>query len=129
MRKIFNCFSLTAVAFVFQACYGMEPDRCYDVKLTGTVTSKTTDLPIHGIKISVGEGYNYGFTDKNGNYAFYATVCGYWDETTQTYSEKVNVDFLDIDGILNGHFADKTIVIEPASKNEVRINVQLEEKE
>jgi len=130
LRKIFNGFSLTAAAFVFQACYGMPLDDFYDVKLTGTVTSKTTNLPIKGIKVSVDKGVNYGFTDKNGKFGFYASVPN-WDferDGVQYTTDKVNIHFLDIDGIENGHFEDKTIIIDPAHNDEVKISVELDEK-
>ena len=129
LRKIFNCFSLTAVAFIFQACYGMPHDEYYDVKLTGTVTSKTTNLPVKGIKVSVNDGISYGFTDEKGKFDFYASVPG-WDEERDgvKYSaDKANVHFRDIDGVKNGHFADTTIIINPIRKDEVRMNVQLRE--
>jgi len=132
LRTIFGCISFTAVAFVFQACYGIGPDRYYDVKLTGIVTSKTTNLPIEGIKISVNDQpYNYGFTDKDGNFEFYASVSGWehWVNDSTVYKpDSVKVQFLDIDGIENGSFNDKIIYINPAHKDEVRINVALEEK-
>ena len=129
LRNIFNCFSLTAVAFIFQACYGMPHDEYYDVKLTGTVTSKTTNLPVKGIKVSVNDGISYGFTDENGKFNFYAGVPSYdfYRDGKEYKSGKVNVHFLDIDGIRNGSFADTTIIINPARKDEVRMNVQLRE--
>ena len=75
LRKIFNGISLTAVAFIFQACYGVGPDCYSDVRLTGTVTSKTTNLPIQGIKVTVNdESHNIGITDENGKFDFYAGV-------------------------------------------------------
>ena len=120
LRKIFGGISVTAVAFVFQACYG-SPDCYYDVKLTGTVTSKTTNLPIKGIKVIVNdENHNIGITDKNGKFDFYVGItCS---------DEQVSVRFCDIDGIENGHFADTTIFIDPAHKDEVKISVQMLEK-
>jgi hypothetical protein len=130
LRQAFNCFSLTAVAFIFQACYGMENCSYYDVKLTGTVTSKTTNLPIKGIKVFVNEGVSHGFTDKDGKFSFYASVpsCEYYTRDSVLYTpDKMNISFLDIDGIENGHFADSTIVITPARKDEVRINIALRE--
>ena len=33
LRKVFNGISLTAVAFMFQACYGMPKDYMYDNEL------------------------------------------------------------------------------------------------
>jgi len=124
LRKIFNGISLTAVAFIFQACYGVPFDEFYDVKLTGTVTSKTTNLPIQGIKVIVNdESHNMGITDENGKFEFYASVRNCLGEYSDT------VSFIDIDGIENGCFADRTIIINPANQDEVKINVELEEKD
>ena len=127
LRAIFGGLSLTAVAFIFQACYGTGPDHCYDIKLTGTVKSKTTNLPIKGIQVTVvGCGYNYNFTDENGNFDFYTSVPNEW---AYNDSDSVYVHFLDIDSTENGFFADKTIVIRPAHKDEIKINVKLDDKE
>jgi len=139
LRTLFGCLSFTAVAFVFQACYGIEPPSFYDVKLTGTVMSKTTKTPIKGIKIKINDGMvfnhdnNYGFTDANGRFDFYASVPsweGYYSrKDSMFYSpDSVRVHFLDIDDIENGEFVDKTIIINPAHKDEVKIHVELEEK-
>jgi len=141
-RKMIRYFCtgicLSSVAFVFQACYGSPHDEFYDVKLTGTVRSKTTNLPIKGIKISVNDERfgSYGFTDENGKFEFYATVPNSLDyysviDSTQTIRytpDSVYVHFIDYDGIENGLFEDKTIIIAPAYKNEVKISVELEEK-
>ena len=123
IRRFFQGISLTAVAFVFQACYGPGPDRYHDVKLTGTVTSKTTNLPIKGIKIAVNDGLNYTYSDENGKFDFFASNIDLYSQS------KMNVHFLDIDGIENGHFADLTKVIDHAGKNEVKIDVKLEDFE
>ena len=130
LRKIFGGISLTAMVFIFQACYGMPPDRHDDVKLTGTVTSKTTNLPISGIKISVNEGYNYGFTDENGNFNFYAGVpnWNYERDGVKYTPDKLNISFLDVDGAANGNFADTTIIVNRAHQNELIVNVELREK-
>ena len=136
LRTIFGCISLTAVAFAFQACYGMPRDEFYDVKLTGTVKSKTTKTPIKGIKITVNDGKHedvYGITDNNGRFDFYAKVPGwdyYYNKDELRYPpDSVKISFLDIDGVENGLFDDKTIIINPAHKDEVRINVELDEKQ
>ena len=123
LRKIFNGISLTAVAFIFQACYGPGPDMYFDVKLSGIVTSKTTNLPIGGIKVTVNENNNFGITDEDGKFDFYVNVpngdCSY----------SVIVNFLDIDGVGNGSFDDKILTVQPACKDEVVINVELDEKQ
>ena len=129
LRKIFGGISLTAMAFIFQACYGPRDAGLHDVKLTGTVVSKTSSLPINGIKITVNEGYNYGFTDENGKFDFYASVPDrdYDKDGVRYTQDKLNINFLDIDGVQNGHFADTTIIIDPARKSEVKIEVELRE--
>ena len=122
LRNIFSGMSLTAIAFIFQACYGMGPDMYYDIKLTGKVTSKTTNLPIRGIKVTVNDdNYYFGTTDANGEFDFYTTLDDYYSD--------VRIQFLDIDGSENGSFNNRTIIIEPERKNEIKINVELDEKE
>ena len=137
LRNVFNGISLTAVAFVFQACYGPGPDCYDDIKFTGTVISKTTNLPIKGIRVTVNDGkYNVGTTDENGNFDFYAGVesCPYSyynddNEYVKYDPNRVKISFIDIDGIENGCFEDSTIIINPVGKNKVNINVELEEKD
>jgi hypothetical protein len=134
LRKVFGCVSFTAVAFTFQACYGTEPDIYYDVKLTGTVRSESTNLPIKGIKIAVNNGHNnYGISDEKGEFSFYASVPNedyydYIDSLPVRFSpDSVKVHFLDIDDIENGFFADTTIIINPDYFDEVKIHVLLKE--
>ena len=127
LRRVFNGFSITAVAFIFQACYGPGPDMYCDLKLTGTVTSKTTNLPIPGIKVTVKEGNNFGITDKDGKFEFYVSVLEHCEECTPG---KANIHFLDVDGAENGQFAEKTIEIDHACKDEIKINnIELDEIE
>ena len=136
LRTIFGCLSFTAVAFVFQACYGTGSDRFYDIKLTGTVKAKNTQMPIKGIKVLLKidgyeeEYYNYGITNEKGQFDFYASVPG-WDymiDGVYYPADSVIVNFMDIDSIENGYFEDKTIVIDPAHKDEVKMYVELEPK-
>ena len=132
LRKIFGGISVTAVAFTFQACYGTWVDDFYDIKLTGTVTSKSTNLPIKGIKVIVNdENHNLGITDENGRFDFYAGVPShtFTRDSVRYTPDSVRVYFRDIDGIENGHFADTTIFINPARKDEVKINMQMVEKQ
>jgi len=131
LRTIFGGVSLTAMAFVFQACYGTEPDWYYDIKISGTVRSKSTDAPIKGIKVVVNSERNFGITDENGNFNFYASVpneYAYIHDPASFAHDSIGVHFLDIDGNENGSFSDTVVVIDPAHKDEVRINVLLEDK-
>ena len=129
LRKIFGGISLTAMAFVFHACYGTPYDYGYDIKVTGTVKSKTTNLPIKGIKVSVANSVNYGITDENGHFDFYACISNYGgDSEKQIPSNSIPILFADIDGTENGSFTDKEIVIDITGQDEVKINIELEEK-
>ena len=130
LRAIFGGFSLTAIAFIFQACYGPGPDMLYDVKLTGTVKSKTSKSPIKGIKITVNDVLNYGITDIYGKFDFYARVPDIEYNSDIHYTpDSVRVHFLDVDGIENGLYSDTTIIINPAHRDEVKIDIELDEKQ
>jgi len=124
LRTIFGGLSLTAVAFIFQACYGMPPDRYrdgFDAHLSGKVLSKTDNQPIKGIKVSVVNALNFAITDEDGNFDFYAYV-------QNGSCSNLPVLFADIDSTENGYFVDKKILIDYCGQNEVKINVELEEK-
>ena len=135
LRRIFGGISFTAVAFVFQACYGPRQEydhEFYDIKVTGTVKSMTTNLPIEGIKVAVNKGLSCGFTDENGKFDFYTSVPDwedYYIDSVHYTPDSVRIQFLDIDGLENGYFEDKTIFIASDKKREVRIDVELEEKQ
>jgi len=129
LRKIFGGISLTAIAFTFQACYGIWTDDYCDVRFTGMVTSKTTNLPVKGIKIAIDKGINYGFTDENGKFDIYASVSSDRALCESCTPGKAEIHFLDVDGAENGHFADKTIEIVHVCYDEVKINIELEEIE
>jgi len=129
LRAIFGTISLTAVAFVFQACYGIDRDCDFDTHLSGKVRSKTTNLPIEGIKVSVANSVNYGITDKNGDFDFYACIQSYRGNSEKRISsDSIPVLFADIDGAENGFFTNKEIIIDINGQDEVKINVELEEK-
>ena len=51
LRTIFGCIGLTAVAFVFQACYGPRPDRFDDVEITDTVKMQDSDLSVEDVGV------------------------------------------------------------------------------
>jgi hypothetical protein len=53
LRAIYGTLSFSTALFVFQACYGTDKDFGADYYLKGIVKSKTTNLPIPGIKVSV----------------------------------------------------------------------------
>ena len=116
-RKIIKGFSLTGAMFVFQACYGPPQDYLYDLYLQGHVKSKTTGLPIKGIKISVKDNMQYEITDEEGKFAFYTE-----------WQDSVTVQIEDIDGIDNGSYFAKDTILTGLVDNAVHIEIALEEK-
>ena len=134
LRTILGCISLTAGAFVFQACYGPLPeesDLFYNVKFTGSVKSQSQDLPIKGIKVTVNdERYSEGITDENGRYEFYASVPYYKNYVQSTPADSVKIHFFDIDGIESGYFVDETItiIIDPQCTDVAVADMKLKEK-
>ena len=127
LRRIFGGIGATAVAFIFQACYGgmfpePPPPNGYDVKVTGTVKSKTTNLPVKGIKVKNSNSSNSrenGITDENGKFSFYIFGTG------QT---NFRLSFADIDGSENGCFADTIVVVDNLIRgDDIEVDVELSE--
>jgi len=118
LRAIFGGISLTAVAFIFQACYGPPHVLPHGIAVSGTVQSKTTNLPIKGIKVSCYDDPSYVITNEDGYFSF---------QTYDDYSGEIPVKFADIDSTENGgYFSDTTIIVDAASK--INIFVELEER-
>ena len=124
-RKILGVVSFIAIVFIFSGAE-CESDPFYDVRLTGTVKLKSTNIPIEWIRVIVNEGFVYGFTDKKGKFDFYASIPKdtYYQNSVRYSLDSVRVLFLDDDG----KFIDKTMIVNPIGKNEVIIHAELEEK-
>ncbi len=67
LRKIIQGFSLTAMAFVFQACYGPPQDFRSNKFIEGIVKDEAGN-PIQNIKISLDETERYTITDTEGKF-------------------------------------------------------------
>ena len=92
LRAIYRVFGVTAVSFIFQACYGIPLDRGDDVAIRGSVKSKKTDKPISGIMVSIDENtYFSDLTNSDGYFTIFLPRQDYY-----------TVKFEDIDGIENG---------------------------
>lgn len=123
LRTLFGCFSFTAIAFIFQACYGMPKNfDAIDVQIKGRVTSKTTNLPIQGIKVKAKD--SYGISDEEGKFNFYTIV---FDDTTRGKEKTIHVYVSDIDSVENGHFADTSFAVKTDYKNKITLDVELED--
>jgi hypothetical protein len=116
IRKIIGGLSLTTAMFVFQACYGPPQDFGLDMLIKGQVKSKTSGLPIEGIKVSVADSIQYDFTDYEGKFSFYTEI-----------TDSLNILFEDIDSTQNGLYVNKDTLISDY-EDEIYLDIELEEK-
>ena len=116
IRKIVGGLSFTSAMFIFQACYGTPQDFGLDLLIEGQVKSKTSGLPIKGIKVSVTDNMQYEITDDEGKFSFYTEML-----------EGLKLQFQDIDSIQNGLYVDKDTVLTEINEK-VNLNIILEEK-
>ncbi|GHT51222.1 hypothetical protein AGMMS49982_08090 [Bacteroidia bacterium] len=117
LRGIFGGLSLTAVAFVFEACYGMPEDFGLDTRIEGVVKSKTTNEPIEGIKVSIEHEVDYyTLTDSNGQFVLFVPM-----------EDRYEVKFEDVDSIQNGIFLPKDTTLIRDAYGELTLNVSLED--
>lgn len=115
-RKLIGGLSFTSAMFVFQACYGTPQDFGMDILIEGQVKSKTSGLPIKGIKVSVEESIQYDLTDDQGRFSFYAEQ-----------GDRLKIRFEDVDSDQYGAFVNKDTI--PAiTDKKVYLNIVLDSK-
>ncbi len=117
LRKVLGGLSFTSAMFIFQACYGTPQDLGPDLLIEGQVKSKSTGMPVKGIKVSVADVMQYQFTDENGEFSFYTEL-----------SDQVTIQFKDVDSTLNGSFASKDTLLTSLG-DKIYLNILLEERE
>ena len=116
IRTIIGGLSFTTALFVFQACYGTPQGLRNDLLLEGQVKSKSSGLPIKGIKVSVPDFMQSQLTDENGSFSFYTGA-----------KQNLKVQFDDVDLSQNGSFAQKDTIINSVSPK-VFLDIKLENK-
>ena len=122
-RKIIGGLCLTSIAFVFQACYGTPQDIGNDLLIEGQVKSKTSGLPIKGIKVSVDQRVQYAKTDENGKFSLYMDKL-----------QHAKIKFTDVDSTQNIWFSNKDTLITikdsvlMSRQPKVYLNIELDNK-
>lgn len=116
IRKIIGGLSLTSAMFIFQACYGTPQDFGADLLIEGQVKSKTSGLPIKGIKVSVADSLQYELTDEEGKFSFYTEKL-----------EDLTLQFQDIDSTQNRFYINKDTVLTDLDQKKY-LDIVLEEK-
>ncbi len=117
LRWIYATFCLGSVVFIFQACYGMPKDFGKDIKIIGTVKSKSTNQPIKGIKVVNERSSVYEKTDSNGNFSMYV----FGDNS------EVSISFIDIDSIDNSSFLRKDTIVAIGNKELIELDIYMED--
>jgi len=116
LRRIFGALSLSSALFIFQACYGTPKDFGADIYIQGFVKSKTTNLPIPGIKVSITNQPQYEITDNTGKFKIYSTL-----------ENEYYLKFEDIDDVKNGAFLPKDTILTTVNESTL-LNVYLNDK-
>lgn len=105
-RKILGGLSFTSALFIFQACYGTPQDFGVDLLVEGQVKSKSTGLPLKGIKVSADNTVAYQLTDDDGRFSFYTE-----------YRDRFTVQCSDIDSSQNGSYRPMDTVVSSQSES------------
>lgn len=116
LRRLVGGLSFTSALFVFQACYGTPHDFGEDILVAGQVKSKSSGLPIKGIRVSVTNNAQYQLTDDNGLFSFY----------TERLSN-LTLQFEDVDEAQNGQYSSKDTLVNSVSDT-VKLEIVLDEK-
>lgn len=117
IRQLIAGVSFTSALFVFQACYGTPQDFGIDILVEGKVKSKSSGMPIQGIKVSVLGSIQSQLTDSQGFFSFY----------TERY-DGLTLLFEDVDSHVNGSFLPQDTVMS-SSADSVFLSVDLNVKE
>jgi putative lipoprotein (rSAM/lipoprotein system) len=115
-RKLIGGLSLTSALFIFQACYGTPQDMGFDILIEGKVRSRTTGIPVKGIKVSMEDRIQYELTNDEGNFSFYTEAAGSY-----------KIKFEDIDLLQNGNFENRDTTLTNIDRR-VYLDIGLTEK-
>ncbi len=100
LKGFLTIFSLSATAFIFQACYGTPNDFLDDACFEGFVSTSDTNEPIPGIQVEIKGLDRVDTTNADGSYVLFAPL-----------DSAYTLVFKDIDSSANGKFLQKEISI------------------
>jgi hypothetical protein len=116
MRRIIGGLSFTSALFVFQACYGTPQDMGNDILVEGNVKSRTTGLPVEGIKVSAENSIAYDVTNYLGLFSFYTEI-----------ADNMKIMFEDVDSTKHGHYLYKDTLLTDI-RSQVTLEIKMDEK-
>ena len=94
----------------------MPQDMMDDLLIQGTVTSKSTGLPVEGIKVSAAQSGHFSITNSYGVFLFYTPV-----------TESLVLSFVDIDPNADGNYISRDTVLNHPG-DQVVVHMALEEQ-
>lgn len=100
LRRLLGILGFSSALFAFQACYGTPRDFGMDVRIQGVVKSKSSNLPIAGLKVSIANQPQYGVTDSEGKFDLY---------TSSDSSYRIRIE--DVDAGKNGAVSSKDTLV------------------
>lgn len=101
-RKLIGGLSFTSALFIFQACYGTPQDMEPDVQLEGKVVSRTSGLPVKGIRVTLDLLDQIDTTDENGNFSIYTQFANSYKLIFEDVDSELNGSYLTHDTIISG---------------------------
>lgn len=115
IQKLLGFFSISAVLFVFQACYGTPQDLEADVMIEGSVKNKTNLTPIPGLKVNVTNTNQSTYTLSDGTFTIYVPAL-----------DTFHIQITDEDGNTNGAFKVFDTAVSPQNQM-LKVDVLMEE--
>lgn len=104
LRRILRVFSLGAVMFIMEACYGISYDRYHEYSSVKVLVVNTNGEPIPNIAVHFDD-----YTDHPA--VVYSDSKGFAELKLANTGELADVSFMDIDKEANGLYAIKTISV------------------
>ena len=115
LRSIFAALSGSAVAFIFQACYGTPRDLVRDLQITGTVLSASTGQPLGGITVEAKGISTTTITDADGFYTLYVPLM---DEYRMDFHESATGE--------TAHFKELDTTVTRTDNRSIVLNIKLQ---
>lgn len=118
IQKIIGLFSLTALVFVFEACYGTPQDFGEDVEISGMVKSAKTGEAVQGIKVELKNQDYFLVTGQDGSFSFFTSP-----------GQDYYLSFTDDDQNSSGSYTGKDTIVKNKDGDLLNLEILLNESE
>lgn len=118
LQKVLGLFSLTALVFVFEACYGTPQDFGEDVEISGTVKSAKTGQTLQGIEVTLKNNDYFVITENDGKFSFFASP-----------GQDYHMSFVDSKATKQVLYLSKDTVLKYNNNDFLNLEIKLNEKQ